>query len=110
MRIEDRWEEEMSLGIVEAAILRRLFQVEPKSERNGLKVTPPAGDTGHDVHYIRISPDCDEMVMVDFITKRGNDVMAYGYFEDGCLYISGDPVCGWDSINALAKALAKARR
>lgn len=110
MRIEDRWEEEMSLGIVEVAILRHLFQVEPKSERYGFKVTPPAGDTGHDVYYIRITPDCDEMVMVDFITKRGNDVMAYGYFDDGCLYISGDPVCGWESINALARALAKARR
>ncbi|MGL6406516.1 hypothetical protein ACSZM7_10510 [Aeromonas veronii] len=100
----------MSFDLVEIAILRRLFQVEPKSERNGLKVTPPAGDTGHDVHYIRITPDYDETVMVEFITKRGNDVMAYGYFEDGYLYISDDPVFGWDSINALAKALAKARR
>lgn len=100
----------MSFDLVEVAIIRHLFQVEPKSERNGLRITPPAGDTGHEVHYIRITPDFDEMVMVDFITKRGNDVMAYGCFEDGCLYICDEPVFGWDSINALAKTLAKARR
>lgn len=100
----------MSFDLVEVAILRRLFQVEPKPERYGVRVTPPAGDTGHDVHYIRITPSFEERVMVDFITKRGNDVMAYGCFEDGCLYICDEPVFGWDSINALAKTLAKARR
>ncbi|EKP0300219.1 hypothetical protein OD808_02110 [Aeromonas veronii] len=100
----------MSFDLVEVAILRRLFQVEPKPERYGVRVTPPACDSGHDVHYIRITPDFDEMVRVDFITKRGNDVMAYGGFEDGCLYICDEPVFGWDSINALVKTLAKARR
>ncbi|WP_279501660.1 hypothetical protein [Aeromonas veronii] len=96
----------MEIGIVEVAILKRIFQVTPKPNRGGMKLIPPAGE-GKEVHYIRIEPAGDDMFSVYFVTKVGNDAMAHGYFDDGGFCISGQQVCGWSTIDYLATSLCK---
>lgn len=96
----------MAIGVVEAAILKRIFQVFPKNSRTGVKLAPPVG-VGQTVHYIRIEPECDDMFVIFFIIKGGHDAMAHGYFDGGDFYISGQQVCGWSTIDYLATSLRK---
>jgi len=97
----------MSLDIIQLAILRRVFQVEPKSSRGGVTVTPSASTLAPAVHYIRITPDQDDMFVIDFITRKGNDAMASGYFHEGHFYISEDVISGWHSIDHLVDVLPR---
>jgi hypothetical protein len=97
----------MSLDIIQLAILRRVFQVEPKFSRGGVMVTPSASTQEPAVHYIRITPDQDDRFVIDFITRKGKDAMASGYFHEGDFYIAEHVISGWHSIDRLVDVLPR---
>ncbi|MGY3856132.1 hypothetical protein [Aeromonas intestinalis] len=97
----------MSLDIEQVAILRRVFQVEPKPSRGGVMITPPTSEQEHTVHYIRVTPDFDDMLMIDFITKHGKDIVASGFFHEEYFYVCDDLIQGWEGIDLLAQLLSK---